>query len=141
MLINKRKKEKEQEERNYPILCPFSNKATKNCNSLLSAFLMIQSQYKTIEIYWGNRTFDEFYWKPQFEAIEINFNLILSRKISDWQGMFGYVQDAVLLSNSNLHDSVVYASGSPAMIESAKSLFARKGLKEDCFFSDAFYSS
>lgn len=96
---------------------------------------------KTIEIYWGNRTFDEFYWKPQFEAIEINFNLILSRKNSDWQGMFGYVQDAVLLNNSNLHDSVVYASGSPAMIDSAKSLFARKGLKEDCFFSDAFYSS
>lgn len=96
---------------------------------------------KTIEIYWGNRTPDEFYWKPKFEAIEINFNLILSQKNTNWQGMFGYVQDAALLINSNLEDAVVYASGSPAMVDSTKSLFALKGLKEDCFFSDAFYSS
>ncbi|GGY62967.1 hypothetical protein GCM10011613_03180 [Cellvibrio zantedeschiae] len=96
---------------------------------------------KIIEIYWGNRTPEEFYWEPNFRKIEIAFNLILSRKNSDWKGMHGYVQDAALQINSNLEDAVVYASGSPIMVDSAKLLLTLNGLKEDCFFSDAFYSS
>jgi CDP-4-dehydro-6-deoxyglucose reductase len=96
---------------------------------------------KTIEVYWGNRDPEDFYWYPKFDAITVSFNLILSKEAHEWAGKIGYVQDAAILSNPNLNDTVVYASGSPAMINCAKSLFTNKGLKADCFFSDAFYNS
>lgn len=96
---------------------------------------------KLIYIYWGGRFEPDLYWRPDFSNFSPVFNPVLSRANADWQGRRGHVQDALLNDGIDLTDAIVYACGSPEMIESAASTLVSKGLKRNCFFSDAFVSS
>ena len=64
--------------------------------------------------------------------------MVLSNKIDNWQGEFGYVQDVALKKIKNIKDMHVYACGSSKMIDSAFKIFEEAGLKNNQFFSDAF---
>jgi CDP-4-dehydro-6-deoxyglucose reductase len=56
-----------------------------------------------------------------------------------WQGRTGLVHDAVLADFADLSGYQVYASGAPAMVDSARDSFVNtRGLPEDEFFADAF---
>ena len=70
-----------------------------------------------------------------------DFIPVLSRPEARWLGAVGYVQDVFLNGKRELNDTVVYACGSPAMINSAKLLLVDHGLPAEHFFSDAFVSS
>ena len=96
---------------------------------------------QTIHLYWGNRTPKEFFWKPDYLNIEINFVPVLSRSVAEWQGRTGYVQDSVIADLNNLASAECYACGSMQMIESAFELFKIHGIEEKSFYSDAFVSS
>jgi CDP-4-dehydro-6-deoxyglucose reductase len=96
---------------------------------------------KIIHIYWGGRFEHDLYWRPSFSTIKPIFKPVLSRANDVWQGRRGYVQDALISDGVDLSDAVIYACGSPEMIESAATSLALQGLKRNCFFSDAFVSS
>lgn len=96
---------------------------------------------RSMQIFWGGRTPADFYIKPEDAPGTQNWNFVLSREHSDWQGIRGYVQDAVLNSKIQLTLATVYACGSDAMIQSAKYSLTKAGLSSKSFYSDAFVSS
>lgn len=100
-----------------------------------------ENRPRSVHIFWGGRTPDDFYIKPENTLGIQNWNLVLSRENPGWQGTRGYVQDAVLNSTIQLKQAMVYACGSDAMIQSAKQSLTKAGLPSKSFYSDAFISS
>jgi CDP-4-dehydro-6-deoxyglucose reductase len=96
---------------------------------------------KNIYLFFGGRTEEDLFWKPNFKNIKVNFIPVLSRSNRDWKGDKGYVQDSVLAQKIDLPDSVFYACGSENMIKDSRALVVKNGLSEDVFYSDAFISS
>lgn len=96
---------------------------------------------KNIYLFFGGRTEEDLFWKPNFKNIKVNFIPVLSRSNADWKGKKGYVQDSVLAQKIDLPDSVLYACGSENMIKDSRELVTAKGLSDDVFYSDAFISS
>jgi CDP-4-dehydro-6-deoxyglucose reductase len=93
---------------------------------------------KNIFLFFGGRFSEDLFWRPEFSNINVNFIPVLSRKVQDWDGSTGYVQDIVLSKSINLSDSVVYACGSEKMINDSNKILIQNGLAEDSFYSDAF---
>lgn len=96
---------------------------------------------KKIYLFFGGRTEEDLFWKPNFKNIKVNFVPVLSRSDKNWIGEKGYVQDAVLSKKIDIPDSVFYACGSEDMIKDSRELVMKNGLYEDAFYSDAFISS
>lgn len=96
---------------------------------------------KDISIFWGVRTNEDLYMHKLQQLDKFNFVPVLSKPCSNWKGIKGYVQDALLSNEHNLDDAVVYACGSDAMIKSAEKLLIENGLKSNNFYSDAFLPS
>jgi CDP-4-dehydro-6-deoxyglucose reductase len=96
---------------------------------------------KNIYLFFGGRTEEDLFWKPDFENINIHFIPVLSRSNADWNGEKGYIQNVVISKEIDLADSVLYACGSENMIKDSRELAIENGLSEDAFYSDAFISS
>jgi CDP-4-dehydro-6-deoxyglucose reductase len=97
-------------------------------------------------LYWGARARKDLYMAelPQRWAAEhpnFSFVPVLSEPAPDdaWQGRTGNVHAAVLADFADLAGYQVYASGAPAMIDSARETFIHtRALPEDQFFADSF---
>jgi CDP-4-dehydro-6-deoxyglucose reductase len=96
---------------------------------------------QTITVYWGGRTAQDLYWNVQSIQAGQRYVPVLSRAGHDWGGARGHVQDAFLANQPELSKTLVYACGSEAMIENARTTLLKAGLSETRFFSDAFVSS
>ncbi len=94
-----------------------------------------------IHIYWGCRTAEDIYWKPDAQNMEMLFHPILSRPDACWGGRSGYVQNAVICDQIPLDDAVVLACGSSEMILALRQKLVDQGLDLLNFYSDAFISS
>lgn len=95
---------------------------------------------KNIFVIWGGRNSKDLYWNPCNLSNKINYIPVLSRQL-DWDGVKGYVQDALLALNLDLSTTTVYACGSEMMIKDALKLLIGSGLPKNRFYSDAFISS
>ncbi len=101
---------------------------------------------RELVLYWGARARKDLYLAElpqQWLAERPNFSFIpvLSQAEPDdaWQGRTGFVHEAVLADFADLSGYQVYASGAPAMVDSARESFVNtRGLPEDAFFADAF---
>ncbi|WP_312538028.1 FAD-binding oxidoreductase [Stutzerimonas nitrititolerans] len=98
------------------------------------------NSYQQISLYWGGRTEKDIYWTPDFPGLDVHFTRVLSRTPSSGD-IKGYVQDAALADGFDLQESIVYACGSEAMIESARKQLISAGLHHKNYHSDAFVSS
>lgn len=96
---------------------------------------------RSVTIFWGGRTAEDFYFDPQAISAGHRFVHVLSRAAAGWAGGSGYVQNALLATQPDLARTVVYACGSDAMIRSAKASLLAAGLPHNRFFADAFVSS
>ena len=97
---------------------------------------------KQIHVFWGNRSAEDFFWQGAFEKLDVNFHSCISRAENYSKGFkIGYVQEVLLRENVDFNDSIVYACGSEAMIQSARTLLTENGLEEKYFYSDAFVVS
>ena len=103
--------------------------------------LPISDQPASTTVYWGGRTSEDIYWKPDVSELQIDFVPVLSRADADWGGARGYVQEALLAGGLDTSRSLVYACGSDAMIRSARAQLKVEGLLDKRFHSDAFVSS
>lgn len=101
---------------------------------------------RELVLYWGARARKDLYLAElpqQWLAERPNFSFIpvLSQALpgDGWQGRTGFVHEAVLADFTDLSGYQVYASGAPAMVDSARESFVNtRGLPEDAFFADAF---
>lgn len=96
---------------------------------------------KSTTVFWGARRSSDIYLDMQKVPGHFDFIPVLSRPEARWTGAMGYVQDVFLNGKRELNNTVVYACGSAAMINSAKLLLVDHGLPAEHFFSDAFVSS
>lgn len=99
---------------------------------------------KNIFVFWGNRFAEEFFWKPKYAKIDIQYRACLSRpssEIGENGFKYGYIQNLLLEESVDLVNSVVYACGSDRMIKSAKTLLTENGLEASSFYSDSFVIS
>lgn len=114
--------------------------------SILLALLENQVQRK-IHFYWGVRTTQDFYDEAELQSLiqmftDIQYTPVVSRPSEGWTGRVGHVQDVVLQDYVDLSAYEVYACGSIAMIQSAKSQLSEyTNLPHEAFFSDAFVES
>lgn len=95
---------------------------------------------KTFWLFFGARHLQDIFWEPthHLEKIKLNYTKVLSREVAPFNGVKGYVQDAVLKANIDLTDAQVYACEYNDMIQSAKELLIKNNVSENNFFSDAF---
>lgn len=98
-------------------------------------------QPQSITVVWGARHEHDLYFDVASLPGTQKYIPVLSRAEATWQGERGYVQDVLLRHISDLHNGVVYACGSDAMINSAKSTLIAAGLPSQHFYSDAFVCS
>jgi len=95
-----------------------------------------------IYLFWGGRKASDLFWEPRYEFLDIEFVPVLSRASENWKGEIGYVQEVLIKKKYiNLKESVVYACGSMAMINSASDLLLQHGLNKSNFYSDTFIST
>jgi len=100
------------------------------------------NDYTDNKNYWlflGARYKDDIFWNPSDLNIpNLKYIRALSRETSPFDGVKGYVQEALLKEDIDLTNAQVYACGSNEMIKSAKSILTNNNLSEKDFFSDAF---
>jgi CDP-4-dehydro-6-deoxyglucose reductase len=96
---------------------------------------------RSVTVFWGGRTAPDLYWDPATLAIHHRFVPVLSRADAGWTGARGHVQQAVLATIPDLGNAAVYACGSHAMIQGARTELVAAGLPKNRFHSDAFVSS
>lgn len=99
-------------------------------------------------LYWGARTLADLYMPQlagQWQQAHENFTFIpvLSEPLPEdqWQGRTGFLHEVVLEDFGTLAHHQVYACGAPVMVEAAFKHFVARGLPEDEFFSDAFFTA
>ena len=105
------------------------------------AILPSDQQPNSITVIWGGRAKVDLYLTLPPLPVKHRFVPVLSRAGDDWTGSRGYVQDVFLSMQTDLANAVVYACGSEAMIQGAKSTLTSAGLPVENFHSDAFVCS
>lgn len=96
---------------------------------------------QSITVVWGARHEHDLYFDVEALPNIKKYIPVLSRAAAAWQGERGYVQDALLRHMFDLRNGIVYACGSDAMIDCAKSTLTAAGLPSQYFYSDAFVCS
>lgn len=95
----------------------------------------------SVTLYWGGRVATDLYWRPDANVGSVRFVPVLSRATADWNGARGHIQQVFLDSSPALERTLVYACGSDAMIQAARSTLIAAGLPGDRFHADAFVCS
>ncbi len=98
----------------------------------------VSEQPLSVTVYWGGRKPEDLYASPSQWHPALRYVPVLSRGTDAWTGKRGYVQRALLSDQSDLSNTVVYACGSDAMIQSAKVELTQAGLAGKRFFFDSF---
>lgn len=96
---------------------------------------------RSVHVLWGGRRIQDLYFDVAAPRLPLTFTPVLSRRVPEWAGALGYVQDVYLSTQPVLDQVTVYACGSEAMIGSAKKALIAAGLPERQFLSDAFVCS
>lgn len=96
---------------------------------------------RSVTVLWGAAHARDLYFDVAGISGNHHFIPVLSRASDEWQGARGHVQQVLLRTMPALADAIVYACGSPAMINDARALLVESGLPANCFHSDAFVPS
>lgn len=98
-----------------------------------------------IHIYWGARIAADLYWPElPLEWASKHDNIVYHPVVSEpgdscgWTGRIDLLPDAIKTDFDSFEDTVVYASGSPAMVYALVDNLAEKGLQETQVHSDVF---
>lgn len=105
------------------------------------ASLSAELQPRSVTVLWGGRKVEDLYFDMSSIKVKHHYVPVLSRAESDWSGVRGYVQQALLSMRSDLSNAAVYACGSNVMIKDAKASITAAGLPTHRFYSDAFVCS
>lgn len=100
-----------------------------------------QNSKPEINLYWGNRNEEDFFWTPELKHIDINFIKVCSKPSNSWSSKVGYVQEHATTGRVFDQSHYVFACGNINMISDARTRLIQCKLPSQNFFSDAFVSS
>ncbi len=107
--------------------------------------LIAAEDQRDIHLYWGMTHSSRFYchsamqWARQYK--HIRYVPVVSGTDDAWQGVRGWVHEAVLADFTDLTDYHVYACGAAVMLEAVEDSLVNIGLHRDNFFKDTFVPS
>jgi CDP-4-dehydro-6-deoxyglucose reductase len=98
---------------------------------------------RDMTLYWGVRTERDLYAHAALESLarrglSFRYVPVLSEPSPLWQGLAGFVHDAVLAQVADLARHEVYASGPPAMIDAVRREFTARGVDPSRLWFDSF---
>jgi CDP-4-dehydro-6-deoxyglucose reductase len=113
---------------------------------------------RDMSVYWGVRSERDLYAHATLEELvmraaaargadgsgadgrgaSLRYVPVLSEPSPEWQGLRGFVHEAVLQTIDDLEKYDVYAAGPPAMIEAVRREFERRGVAPGRIFFDSF---
>lgn len=128
-----------------PILMIAGGTGFAPLQSMLEHLMIANTDHRSVHLFWGIRTREDFYRKNWLEDYRKNnlffeYNPVFSREetIINPTDKLGYVHEAVLETYSDLSKFDIYISGPPEMIAAAKSVFPDFGADLSRFYSDSF---
>lgn len=133
-----------------PIVCVASGTGAAPMQSMLEhIFKSGINQTRPVHFYWGGRTRNCLYmanlmsrWQEQHRNFSFIPVLSEATEQCQWSGRTGFVHQAVMQDFPDLSGHQVYACGSPAMVNAARSDFIQhRQLPETEFFADEFLSA
>jgi CDP-4-dehydro-6-deoxyglucose reductase len=102
-------------------------------------------EHREIHLYWGARQAHDIYedkrvleWTQRYPHLRFTVVLSEATETKAAHHRLGWVHEAVLADHPALDAFDVYAAGPPALIETIRSTFPRRGLREDSLFFDSF---
>jgi len=108
---------------------------------------------RDMSVYWGVRSERDLYAHAALQELvaraaagrgpdgrggSLRYVPVLSLPSAEWQGLRGFVHEAVLRTVDDLEKHDVYAAGPPAMIEAVRREFGRRGVAPSRIFFDSF---
>jgi CDP-4-dehydro-6-deoxyglucose reductase len=108
---------------------------------------------RDMSVYWGVRSERDLYAHATLEELvartaagrradgggaRLRYVPVLSEPSPEWQGLRGFVHEAVLQTTDDLEKYDVYTAGPPAMIEAVRREFGRRGVDPSRIFFDSF---
>jgi CDP-4-dehydro-6-deoxyglucose reductase len=134
-----------REESDKPIIFLASGTGFAPIKSIIE-YMLARKIARPMTLYWGCRTRADLYmselpesWAQSVASFRYVPVLSEARVEDRWTGRSGLVHHAVMQDVPDLSGFVVYASGSPAMVEAARTDFTKlNGLPEGELFADAF---
>jgi len=107
--------------------------------------LLQQQSKQAIHLYWGARNLNELYLDKQIrqwaeQHPHFDYTPVLSEPTPEdkWQGLTGFVHEAVVNTYPEMTDLQVYAAGPDIMVYKAREAFEAQGLNPRMMYSDTF---
>ena len=111
----------------------------------MSYLLSKGQQYKDVnyKMLFGVRTQQDIYYQKQLDQLKttisnFDYQFVLSRSESDWQGLKGYVQDHIQQYEYLQKPTTFYLCGNGAMIKQVKARLEQEGFDKTRVFAEAF---
>ena len=98
--------------------------------------LVLQKPNAQVVLYWGLRTPQDIFLQEWVDA-NSNINLVISDADTSWQGATGWLYEKVIADNT-FRNTLVYVSGSPAMVYGTLDKLETAGLPREASYSDVF---
>jgi len=131
-----------REDSDLPMILVAGGTGYSYTRSILQAVLQKQPQ-RPVHLFWGTRSLGDMY---DFNALNelanqhanFTFQPVVENPPADWQGLTGWVHQAVLDSFEDLSGFQVYVAGRFEMAGLIRDEFTPKGLQSDNLFGDAY---
>ncbi len=98
--------------------------------------LMLQKPEAQVLLYWGLNTEADIFLRSWCDSDE-NITLVVNNPNQGWQGASGWLYEKIL-ADHNFHNTLVFVSGSPAMVYGTLDKLEAAGLASDASYSDVF---
>ena len=98
--------------------------------------LLVKKPKAKVTLYWGVRTVDDIFLNAWVES-SANIEVIVNEPINTWKGSAGWLYEKVI-ADQNFKNTIVYVSGSPAMVYGTLDKLEEAGLPKSASYSDVF---
>ena len=110
-------------------------------SAMLASLATQPARARSLALYWGGRVPSDLYRNPSAILPGLHYVPVLSRADASWTGVRGHVQQALLTTPRDWSKTVVFACGSPQMVDSAREQLSVQGLQPRHFRAEAFVAS
>ncbi|TBR42857.1 NAD(P)H-flavin reductase [Marinomonas agarivorans] len=112
-----------------------------------TGFAQMKSMYDSLKkqpssaevaLYWGVRTTEDLFLEEWTQQQANNVKVVVGEADPSWQGATGWLYDYIIAEQPSFKNTIVYVSGSPAMVYGTLDKLEEAGLPRTASYSDVF---